>query len=93
MLYNEYIELLKTWRDRLINLQITNIKDPTAYGGIICPACARIHGRIADTVYSMVLLYDTLKDEKYLQCAKLVVDRSEHNLLFEDGYNNDKIND
>jgi len=89
---NEYTKILKQWCDRLIELQITNVKDPTVYGGIICPSCSRIHGRIADAVYPMTLLYHRLGDEKYLNCAKLLIDWSEYNLTFENGYNNDKVN-
>lgn len=88
---NKYELLLKQWCDKLIELQITEIKDPNFFGGILCPACASIHGRIADAVYPFTLLYDRTGDEKYLNAAKLVIDWSEYNLSREDGsYYNDK---
>lgn len=80
-----YYKLLKEWCDRLIDLQITEIKDPHFYGGILCPSCAMIHGRIADSVYPFVLMYDKTKNTKYLDAAKKVIEWSEYNLLRKDG--------
>ena len=37
-------ELLQSWCDRLLNLQISEIWDERLFGGILCPACHRIHG-------------------------------------------------
>lgn len=82
---NKYELLLKQWCDKLIELQITEIKDPLFYGGILCPACAMIHGRVADAVYPLTLMYDLTKDTKYLNAAKIVVDWSEYNLKRNDG--------
>lgn len=82
---NKYEVLLKEWCDRLIDLQITEISDPHFHGGILCPACAMIHGRIADAVYPFTLLYDKTKDTKYLNAAKKVIEWSEFNLLRKDG--------
>lgn len=82
---NKYEKLLKQWCDKLIELQITEIKNPLFYGGILCPSCAMIHGRIADAVYPFTLMYQKTGDRKYLDAAKRVVDWSEHNLLRADG--------
>lgn len=88
-----YYNLLKEWCDRLISLQIKEIKDKNFYGGILCPACSLIHGRIADAVYPFTLLYDKTGDEKYLDAAKLVIDWAEYNVIrSEGGYFNDKGN-
>ncbi len=88
---NKYEKLLKKWCDRLITLQITEIKAPLFYGGILCPSCAMIHGRIGDAVYPFTVMYSISGDEKYLTAAKRVIDWSEYNLKRDDGgYYNDK---
>ena len=90
---DRYYNLLKEWCDRLIANQITELKDKNFYGGILCPACSLIHGRIADSVYPFTLLYDKTGDEKYLTAAKLVIYWAEYNVLREgNGYFNDKLN-
>ena len=87
----EYESLLKSWCDKLLELQITEIKDKNFYGGILCPACSLIHGRIGDSVYPLTLMYDITKDSRYLTGAKLAVEWSENNILRKDGsYFNDK---
>ena len=45
---NLSFELLKTWCDKLIELQITDKKSKGLFGGILCDACGYIHGRCAD---------------------------------------------
>lgn len=86
-----YYNLLKSWCDRLIELQLTELKDPRFYGGIMCPACAAIHGRIGDAVYPFTFLYDKTGEVKYLNAARLVVEWSEQNVLRNNGgYFNDK---
>lgn len=87
----KYEKLLKTWCDKLIEYQISEIKDPYFYGGIMCPTCAMIHGRIGDAVYPLTLMYDKTGDNKYLTAAKAVIDWSEYNVKRADGsYFNDK---
>ena len=66
---NPYYDLLKSWCDRLIELQLTDTNEKIMTGGILCPSCAMIHGRIGDAVYPFVLLYDQTKYEKYLNAA------------------------
>src|SRR5580658_144850 len=51
---NLYSDLLMTWCDGLTDHQVTSIHDLTLYGGILCPACALIHGRCADAVYPLL---------------------------------------
>lgn len=88
-----YFKLLKSWCDKLISFQITEIKDKNFYGGILCPACSMIHGRIGDAVYPFTLMYDKTGDKKYLEAAKMVIDWSEHNVRRKNGgYYNDKCN-
>lgn len=68
---NLYSELLKTWCDTLVALQVTAIRDPALHGGILCPACALIHGRCGDAVYPLLRMARTTGDSKYLQAAVL----------------------
>ena len=87
----KYQKLLKSWCDRLIELQITEMKDPNFYGGIMCPACTCVHSRCGDAVYPFMCVYSFTGDEKYLDVAKLVIDWSEYNIKRADGtYINEK---
>ncbi len=88
---NDYYDLLKSWCDKLVEYQIKEIKDKTLYGGILCPACSLIHGRIGDSVYPLTAMYDYTGDKKYLETAKLVVQWSENNVRRKNGgYFNEK---
>jgi len=88
-----YYELLKTWCNRLITLQVRELKDPGLKGGILCPSCKMIHGRVADAIYPMIFLYDRTREKKYLDTAELLFDWSK-NMLADDGsYYNDAQND
>lgn len=61
--------LLKEWVDTLLTLQYES-KFPSLDGGIICPACARIHGRIGDFVLPLMYMADKTRNEKYLVAAE-----------------------
>lgn len=88
-----YFKLLKEWCDALIKLQITEISRKEVYGGIMCPSCARIHGRSGDAVYPMMFMADKTGEEKYLECARKLFLWSE-NMAKEDGsYYNDTNSD
>ena len=90
---NKYFLLLKSWCDRIIENQITQMKDPAFFGGVMCPACSMIHGRIGDSVYPLTAMYAYTGDERYLNAAKLVVRWSESNVRrSHGGYFNDKLN-
>ena len=82
---DKYTKLLKSWCDRLIDLQITERADHAFYGGILCPACVSIHGRIGDAVYPFTLLYDLTREEKYLDAAKRVILWSKRNVIRQSG--------
>lgn len=85
----KYYCLLKKWCDRLIELQITEIKQKDIYGGIMCPACAKIHGRSADAIYPMLYLADKTGDIKYLEAAKRLFEWAEKLVRPENCYNNE----
>lgn len=42
-----YFGLLKDWCDALISLQLSDTQRKELKGGMVCPACGRIHGRTA----------------------------------------------
>ena len=89
-----YLSLLKTWCNKLLELQIKEIENPKLFGGILCPSCGRIHGRSADAIYPLLYLADKTGEEKYLTGAKNVFLWSEKNMVRPDGsYVNDTNHD
>lgn len=61
--------LLAEWMDTFLNYQCSGLGS-SLDGGVLCPACARIHGRIGDAVLPLMYLADKTHDEKYLNGAK-----------------------
>ncbi|MEG0216056.1 MAG: hypothetical protein RR685_07980, partial [Hungatella sp.] len=83
-------ELLRRWCERLLELQITDMQNSALHGGILCPACARIHGRCFDAIYPFLYLSDIDQDARYLDAAKRLFEWAEHTVSREDGsYVND----
>ena len=80
-----YSTLLKTWCDGLIARQIVAMRDPALYGGLLCPACALIHGRCGDAVYPLLHMAHSTGDEKYLRASKIVHEWSEAQVSRPDG--------
>ncbi len=62
-------ELLTEWMDTFLDYQCT-MPDPSLHGGVLCPSCARVHGRIGDAVLPLMYLADRTGDEKYLRGAE-----------------------
>lgn len=89
--HNRALLLLEKWCDAIIEHQIDMPGIKSAHGGLYCPACAYVHGRIADAVYPMVYMYKASSDEKYIDCAKKLIEWCENNVLINGGmYANDK---
>ena len=84
-IYIEYFDLLKLWCDSLIEYQITEHKNEAFAGGILCPACMGIHGRIGDAMYPFVFVYSVTGDRKYYDCARLLFKWTMKNMLREKG--------
>lgn len=80
-----YDTLLREWCDALLRLQITERSEPEFYGGILCPACARIHGRCGDAIYPFMYLADTTGEKKYLNAARRLFTWTEHNMARKNG--------
>lgn len=63
-------DLLKKWCDSLVNLQIINPSVPSLHGGLLCPSCARVHGRVGDAIYPLMFMAEKTGEQKYLDAAK-----------------------
>lgn len=85
--------LMKSWCDELLKTQLDMPEQPLLDGALLCPACALVHGRCADMILPLVLLYKETGEEHYLTAAKKLIDWTEYNLLTEhDDYRNDLAN-
>lgn len=82
---NLYFQLLKEWCDKLEALQIREGAPPEFSGGILCPSCARIHGRCGDAIYPMLYLYQETGEKKYKNCAMGLFSWSD-NMYHEEGF-------
>jgi hypothetical protein len=80
-----YADTLKSWCDGLLARQITAMHDPAFYGGLLCPACAFIHGRCGDAVYPLLRMAHSSGDAKYLRAALLVHEWSQVQVSRPDG--------
>jgi len=80
-----YAETLKTWCDGLLARQVTKMRDPAVQGGLLCPACAFIHGRCGDAVYPLLRMAHTTGEAKYLRAAIGVHEWSQAQVSRSDG--------
>ncbi|MEG2653653.1 MAG: hypothetical protein RSA17_08740, partial [Ruthenibacterium sp.] len=81
-----YEDLLETWGATLKRLQLTQVADDGLYGGILCPSCARIHGRTMDAMYPFLSLAKRKKDQTYLDAAQRIFRWAEHVYRADGGY-------
>ena len=77
-------KLMKEWCDTLLSHQVRT-KTPYTDGGLLCPACHVIHGRIADLCFPLTVLWSKTGDEHYLEEANRLIDWSEYNQMTHDG--------
>lgn len=83
-------ELLLEWCQKMLYLQVTRPGLKGITGGILCPACARIHGRSLDAFYPFLWAADIQKDERFLEAAFLLYEWAEACVSMPDGsYRND----
>jgi hypothetical protein len=80
-----YAETLETWCDGLLARQVTEMRDPAFHGGLLCPACAFIHGRCGDAVYPLLRMAHATGQAKYLRAAMLVHEWSQAQVSRADG--------
>ena len=78
-------ELLETWVNALLPLQITDQSNTDNFGGIWCPACKRVHGRVADAIYPLMFMADKKHERKYVDSAILLYRWMEKNVNQPDG--------
>lgn len=78
-------KLLYEWSDTLLSLQIKGKKQRNLNGGILCPACSCVHGRIADLVHPFLFLANETNDEKYIEAAVNVFTWAENSVSMPDG--------
>lgn len=88
---NPYFELMKLWCDRLLDFQVKGMGDDRLDGGLLCPACTRMHGRSADVIYPLLTVAEYTGDSKYIEAAKALYQWTELNFkLPNGGYTNDR---
>jgi len=80
-----YAGLLQTWCDGLLARQVSGMADPMFNGGLLCAACALIHGRCGDAVYPLLRVAHATGNEKYLRAALAVHNWSERTVSRADG--------
>lgn len=78
-------ELLHSWVDALLPLQLTDQAKPEQFGGLWCPACQKIHGRVCDAFYPLLFLAGQTNNRKYLDSAVLLYRWMERNVSQPDG--------
>ncbi len=90
---SETISELRALAEALLSYRLSDFAYTDLKGGVLCPACLVMHGRIADAAYPLLCLYEETKDEKYRAAAKDFVQWTEKNCLMPDGgYRNDAGN-
>lgn len=67
-LHKEGSTLLQEWMDGMLDFQCHGLHEALD-GGVICPACARMHGRTGDAVLPLMYLADKTGEDKYLDAA------------------------
>ena len=82
-------ELLKSWCDAMLRYQLRDTGDSRLDGGILCPACMRVHGRSGDAVLPLVAQWRQSGDSRYLDAAERLFDWSENMVRPDGSYNND----
>ncbi|HEY9262041.1 hypothetical protein, partial [Chitinophaga sp.] len=78
-------QLLQQWGDALLALQVNQPAAKGLHGGILCPACAAIHGRSGDAIYPLLYLANKTKDRKYTDAAIRLYDWMETMVSTPDG--------
>ena len=81
----QQMNLLKDWTDRLIYLQMPESSGRQFRGGILCPACIKIHGRSMDALFPFLYMAKVTGEEKYKKAADELFWWSEYNVTRSDG--------
>ncbi|MBE6705417.1 MAG: hypothetical protein E7583_09155, partial [Ruminococcaceae bacterium] len=86
--FKRAFSLLKRWCDAMLAHRIDMPGIKSAHGGLFCPSCSYVHGRIADAVYPFVYMYKSTGDISYIECAKGLLDWCDENVLVKGGMYN-----
>lgn len=78
-------ELLTKWCEAMLALQIPDNAPEGLRGGILCPACARVHGRSLDALYPFVFMADRTGEHKWLDAAEKLFDWAQATVSRPDG--------
>ncbi|SHM46235.1 hypothetical protein SAMN05444266_108162 [Chitinophaga jiangningensis] len=78
-------KLLFEWGETLLSLQVNQPAAKGVHGGILCPACATIHGRCSDMIYPFLYLAQQTKQQRYMDAALRLYDWAEEMVSTEDG--------
>lgn len=62
--------LLLAWCDALVGQQLSMPGRGRFDGGVLCPACQRIHGRCHEAVYPLLCAAKLTGEERYLRAAR-----------------------
>lgn len=63
-------KLLRSWCNAMLKYQLHDTGDARLDGGLLCPACMRVHGRSADAILPLVTQWQTDGDERCLRAAE-----------------------
>lgn len=85
-------KLLRSWCTGLVDLQLRNTGYKTLDGGILCPACSRVHGRIGDAIYPLLFLADETGEQRWLTAALGIYEWMERNVSHPDGAWSNDVN-
>lgn len=81
-------ELLVTWAEGLMRTRHEEVD--VMHGGLLCPACGRIHGRSAEAMLPFLYVADLTGDQRFARAAEDLFWWSERNVACYDGsYIND----
>ena len=61
--------LLADWCEGLLQQQIREPANPARHGAFACPACARLHGRVGDSVYPLLHRARTTGESRFVDAA------------------------
>ncbi|HEY8955035.1 hypothetical protein [Chitinophaga sp.] len=78
-------QLLQQWGEGLLALQVNQPLVKGLHGGILCPACATIHGRCGDAIFPLLYLANKNKEQKYIDAAIRLYNWMEHMVSAPDG--------
>jgi len=81
-------EILQEWVDTLLTYQISH-SNPSLDGGLLCPACARIHGRCGDAVLPLMYMAQKTSNPKYITAAQRLMKWMENVHTYDGAWMND----